>query len=774
MVRVAKAQQWLSLLQTLTAHFSRALTPREIAQVIVDHAKPAVGAHLIVCVLVAEDGQSLQALDAGGVPGALMQVYGRLPFDSPTPLAEMARTGEPIWIETQAEYIRQYPTMETILRDVTKSHAMAALPLVANNRLLGGLGVSFPESRTFTRVERGFFIALAQQCAQALDRARVYEEEHKAREAAEAARARVELLQGIVSELVKAQSIAEIAEVFLAEVLPIVGAQHGSISLLSPDRTYLEFVGNPRLSGPMLKANAFVPMNVVAPGTDAVRTQTPIWIESQQQYAELYPHRIAWLQANMNFQAAAYLPLLTEKGVIGGIALAFEQPRVFTLADRKFLLTVVGQCAQALDRARVYEAERQARQAAELTNTRLELLHGIAGELVKAQSATEIAAIFLNQALPVIGAFQGSISLLNADKTYLEWVGQPKLPPDTLTRFPRLYLTMVNPGTDAVRRQQPIWVQNLQEFAEQYPGFIDAQRAASGMQAGAYLPLKTESGTMGMMGLGFDHPHPFAPEERRLLLTIAGQCAQALDRARAYEAERAARLKAEESDRLKTQFLAMVSHELRTPLTSILGFSSTLLAHETLEVELQQRFMGIIDEEAQRMKVLVDQLIDLSRLQGGVLELTLEAVQLAELVAGIEAQLRMIALTHDLRLSVSQDLPAVRADRLQVEQVLFNLVSNAAIHAPDSTPISIDVRAAAREDGVQVEVCDEGTGIPEAMWDEVFLPFKQLPQKRHTARKGLGLGLTICRALVEAHGGKIWIESNQPQGTRIVFTLRHA
>jgi PAS domain S-box-containing protein len=234
--------------------------------------------------------------------------------------------------------------------------------------------------------------------------------------------------------------------------------------------------------------------------------------------------------------------------------------------------------------------------------------------------------------------------------------------------------------------------------------------------------------------------------------------------------EQEARRVAEEANRLKLEFLAMVSHELRTPLTSIVGFASTLLAEDIVYDTVTQRtYFEVINQEAKKLTELVEQLLNLSSLQAGRLEITCRAHTLAEIVEWARPQLQALTVGHVLTVTIPPGLPPVLVDRQRIAQVLTNLVGNAGKYSPLNTSIIVS----AQEVGsyVQVSVSDEGAGISPEERTLVFEAFRKARQQREGHRPGAGLGLAICKGIVEAHGGQIWIHDQSRPGTTISFTL---
>ncbi len=228
----------------------------------------------------------------------------------------------------------------------------------------------------------------------------------------------------------------------------------------------------------------------------------------------------------------------------------------------------------------------------------------------------------------------------------------------------------------------------------------------------------------------------------------------------------------EELDRLRAEFLGMVSHELRTPLAAIKGSTAALLGASRPFAPTETReFIRVIDEQADRTIGLIADLLDAGRIDSGTLSVSPEPSELAALVDRARTTFLSGGARHTVTIDLPPDLPRVMADRQRVEQVLNNLLANAARHAPESSPI----RIAAEHDGVHVaiSVADDGRGIPPERLAQLFRKYAGAADgERGTGTGGAGLGLAICKGLVEAHGGRIRAESGGVGlGARFTFTL---
>ena len=223
-----------------------------------------------------------------------------------------------------------------------------------------------------------------------------------------------------------------------------------------------------------------------------------------------------------------------------------------------------------------------------------------------------------------------------------------------------------------------------------------------------------------------------------------------------------------ELDRMKTSLVATVSHELRTPLAAVKGYASTLLATDvSWDSQTQHEFLQVISQETDRLSHLVDDLLDLSRIEGGSLSVSREDWRLPDLVDAAQASARP-ALGDRLAVHLPDDLPAVSVDRRRMESVLRNLIENAALYAGEAAEVSIS--AVQENGGLIVRVQDDGPGIPPADAERVFEPFIRLEPGGEWRGSGAGLGLAICRGFIEAHGGRIWVEP-RAHGTCIAFSL---
>lgn len=297
------------------------------------------------------------------------------------------------------------------------------------------------------------------------------------------------------------------------------------------------------------------------------------------------------------------------------------------------------------------------------------------------------------------------------------------------------------------------------------------------------VPLKIKDRIFGSLMVDRIQVHSLTQDDLELMVTVAHQVAIALDNASAYEQiealnvgleakvrERTAEL--EQADRLRSQFLSHVSHELKTPLTSIKGFLQNLLDELTGPLnEKQQCYLSRMLDNSNRLIRMIEDLLDRTRIQSGRLDLAPGEVDLGHCVADAVEQLRLLAQAKHQTMEVigPPDSLVVWADRDRLIQIVMNLVQNAVKFTPEGGSITVTVRQE-NQSLAGVSVRDTGPGIPPEFLDHIFDPFFQVKQSRRGI-KGLGLGLSIVRTLVELHGGTIAARSEAGQGAELHFTI---
>ena len=290
------------------------------------------------------------------------------------------------------------------------------------------------------------------------------------------------------------------------------------------------------------------------------------------------------------------------------------------------------------------------------------------------------------------------------------------------------------------------------------------------IQTLAIFPMVSLSNWLGCLVVFFPQVMQFEPIELRHIKVLVDQATITLYNLQLLKTEAESRHEAERANEIKTQFLAMISHELRTPLTSIKGFTTTLLAEDVVwEADEKRDFIETIEQEANRLQELIDHLLDLSRLEAGMLPISLEPNSLHEIIEDALPQFHALTSEHILTIHLPENLPPVYVDPKRIAQVLVNLVRNASTYSNHGTEINISAKV--RGSFVQMNVNDEGPGIPSGEHKRVFKAFQRGKEMNNGMVQGAGLGLAICKGLIEAHGGRIWIKKKNTPGTTVSFTI---
>ncbi|HTX54084.1 MAG TPA: ATP-binding protein, partial [Candidatus Baltobacteraceae bacterium] len=282
-----------------------------------------------------------------------------------------------------------------------------------------------------------------------------------------------------------------------------------------------------------------------------------------------------------------------------------------------------------------------------------------------------------------------------------------------------------------------------------------------------FLPLIASRGTLGVLGIRPADPDSLAaPEQLHQLETFANQTAIAMERTQLAEESQAAQVRIEK-EQLRSSLLSSVSHDLRTPLASITGTLSGLIEDEgRIDQGTRRELLQAVYEEVERLTRLVNNLLDMMRLESGAVTVRKEWHLLEEVVGTALAHMeeRLRGRTVEVRLPA--DLPLVEMDAVLIEQVLVNLLDNAVKYTPPETPI--EVIAKRGDASIEVSVADRGPGVPPGDGQRVFEKFFR---GQPSTTRGVGLGLAICKAIIAIHGGAIWAESRPGGGALFRFTL---
>lgn len=412
----------------------------------------------------------------------------------------------------------------------------------------------------------------------------------------------------------------------------------------------------------------------------------------------------------------------------------------FNVADVRFVLTFAVMLVVALVMGTFTGRIRAQAVSARERERRTAVLYAFSRDLATARTRPDLARVTMER---VHDLFGGTVSLFLPDEQ-----GQ-------LGRIAE------KPGGPLSEKEMSVaaWVFDRGQPAGLGTSTLPGARAF-------YLPLEAPGHRLGVLGVRPEPVDRFSdPGQRQLLETMVGQAAAALERTALADAAREAHLEAE-AERLRSSLLSSLSHDTRTPLAAIQGAASALLHGSTALTAPEQRDLAenILDE-SRRMDRMVANLLDIIRLETGAMRVQTEWTVLEDIAGTALLRLRDRLHDHPVTTSFPADLPLVPVDEVLLEQLFVNLLENAARHTPVGTPVEIGARTGEGE--VLVWVADRGPGLPPGGEARIFEKF----QRGETAATGVGLGLTIARGIVLAHGGRVWAEQRPGGGAVFRFTL---
>ncbi len=626
------------------------------------------------------------------------------------------------------------------------------VPLTSRDRIIGVIEVlNHRDGSPFRREEADLLTGFAAQAAVAIENARLYTQTDQA-----LARRVEELstLQRIDRDLNAALDFDRLMNTTIKWAMRITKAPVGIIALYDKDRQGLLLLASRGYPPGMEEfRHKPWPLNKGIIGR-VVRTGEPALVDDVSQDPDYHP-------AQPTTRSQLAVPIHREGQVIGVINLESPEPAAFDRDDLTFLQRMADHAAIAFENARLYqESQRRAEDMALLydislaINAHLELGQVLDALYERIRDVWDPPVFF--------------IALYDEEEDSLDFA----IYVDRGERVPPFRQDLKEQsGFSAwiVRNRKPLLIRDWEKEAATSP----VQGCLIGDPTRSWLgvPLLIGERLIGVMAVQDYAPNAYGQDHLRFLSTIAGQVAIALENARLHEGVR-------QANRAKSEFIDFVAHELKQPMTAMQGYAKMLTMGIGGELtETQRQFVDVITSNVDRMGKLVQDLLEISRLEAGRTKLKLAPVSLADVVAEtvMNTRTEIEARHHTLEVDVPEDLPPVRGDRERLVQILTNLVSNAYKYTPDGGRIRIIADGPDGSDVpegyLRVRVEDTGIGMtPQeiAKLDEKFFRADHdLVQKQ----PGTGLGVSITRNLVELHGGEFFVESEPGKGSTFAFTV---
>jgi signal transduction histidine kinase len=593
--------------------------------------------------------------------------------------------------------------------------ALYGVPLFDGDTVLGVAHMGSRTAVEFSNEDKLLFRVMVGRAANLIVQAQLVAREREALARIRAQEARAARLQEVTAALSQALTVTDVARVVVDKAVATVGATGGALALLSEEGAWFELLRAQGHREEVLGDWARFPADAPLPFRQVVRTRAPLLYETQEAFLADWPQWKELILAG-GYHAFAALPLVADHRVLGAMSLSFRERHTFCPEELAFMGVLAGQCAQALRRSQLHDAEQRARAEAHLHLARLNLLMDMA-PVGLAFWDTALRYVRINTRLADIN---GPPVAAHLGRPLAEVL--PQLAP-TLEPLFRRVLETGEPLLD-------------QEVTGETP-------AAPGVQRhwlASYYRVPDVDGTP--LGLG-------------------GVVVEITDRKRAEEAQR-------QAAEFRERFLGIVSHDLRNPLHAILLSAGVLLQSDTLVQPRHLKAVRRITLSAERMGRMIAQLLDFTRGRlGGGIPIQRQPGSLRHLCRHVVEELEASHPERELRLTATGDFQG-EWDPDRLAQALGNLGKNALEHGAPDTPVDFLLR----EEGehVSVEVHNEGPPIPAELLPYLFEPFRRAVGEESVAREGLGLGLFIVKEIVAAHGGSVQVRSTREEGT--CFTVR--
>ena len=287
------------------------------------------------------------------------------------------------------------------------------------------------------------------------------------------------------------------------------------------------------------------------------------------------------------------------------------------------------------------------------------------------------------------------------------------------------------------------------------------------------LPISIDNDVIGVLNVEDTKLHAFDETDVLVLETLCDQIGSAIRNAKLFDEIKKSNQRLMELDRLKTDFVGIVSHDFRTPLSTImLAAKSLLRKEETLKLDRLREYLGIIVDQASKLSKLAEDTLSIAKIEAGQLNYQFKIVNVESVIQEAVSMVK-ISSRHNFHYAVDLNSSYVRGDQNKLRQVLQNLISNAVKYSPAGGKISVIVGQHDQQpDEVLFSVTDEGLGIPQEYMGRLFQKYTRVESGEATKIKGTGLGLWICREIIKAHGGRIWVESEVGKGSTFKFLVK--
>lgn len=699
-------------------------------------------------------------------------------------------TRQPFVIRDNAEELSKKYGNQVFFGDMVRSAVF--VPMIAGDKVTGVISLQdTEEEQAFDGSDVSLLTTLANSMSVALQNAKLFEETRQLLAETERGKKNVELLSDIGKKITSSLDLETIFKNLYEHINQLADATVFGVGIYNPEKEQLEY------SYAVERGQRYEPYT----RSTVDKNQFPVWcidnrkavfindVESEAaNYISAYEHHGVKLEDGSVAQAPEsliYLPLVAKEKVLGIISIQSFRKHAYTPYHLNLLQNLATYTSIALDNATAYQKLNESE-------------HEIAQRMAEISSVNSISQalagqIELDQLINLVG--EQMKDLFHANIVYLALL-------DKKTRiigFPYQFGDNLQPMKLGEGLTSKILLTGKSLLINKEVGASTEALGVSrlGVPAASYLgvPIPVGDEVIGVLSVQTtEQENRFNERDERLLTTIAANVGVAIRKARLFEEVKQAqheadnaRKTAEQANAAKSAFLSTVSHELRTPLTSVLGFAKIIKKRleekifpltDTTDpktaktIEQVAENLNVVVSEGQRLTHLINDVLDLAKIEAGKMEWNMDATSMQEVVeraiAATTALFDQKSLKLDLK--VEEDLPEINGDRDKLIQVVVNLLSN-AVKFTDQGSVTCRIYRDPIRDEVVMSVTDTGIGIAEKDHAAVFEQFKQVGDTLTDKPKGTGLGLPICKEIVEHHGGRIWLESAIGKGSTFSFSI---
>ncbi len=711
-ISAERATERVARLQSITAKLAGAWTPEEAGEAVLMEAIQSLDADAATVLLVDAEGQQ-RPLSTYGIGESDLKNWRALPASMPRPGADVIRTGEAVFFGSREELKLAYPAFANALPGF--SPRIACAPLKTGGRVLGGLILGFKEERPFSPEDREFVVSIAQQCALAIGRTQLYQAERHARTQAEDAEGRYRILAEAMPQIVWTSTPDGFIDYYNAQFYKFTG--------LTPGEGYgWDWESLVHLDD--IK-------KVVSAWKYSLETGTEFEVEARMRQADGY-----------------YLWVLTR-------ALPLQDSHGRTV---RWLGTITDIDGQKRNQERFgFLAQASAVLSSSLDyEETLVAVARLAVPLLGDWCAVHVVGADGNPCPLVVAALDEETRALAEEVERTE-----PIPADAgygysyalRTGLPRMYRDIAGkavPGS----LLSPLRMRLMERLS---------------IVSAICVPVVVRGKAMASISLGTaESQRRYTDRDLETAIEFARHISFAIENALLYREGQKIQEELRLANEAKDEFLGLMSHELRTPITTLYGGAKILRSRgKFLDEEHKDSLLSDIETEAEGMHRMIEDLLVLARTGSGE-QVSTEPILANRLVDKVVRSFQLHKPGRPISVNYAPDLLPVMADNTYMEQILRNLMSNADKYSPPGVAIELDLQN--HGDEVEIRVLDRGNGIDP---EEAELIFTRFYRAERTARgvRGMGLGLTVCRKLVEAQGGRIWAEARAGGGTEVAFAL---